>query len=108
MGILPANIYTDGQLSNTFKISSDKVDKWAKHDRACFSCSLACGKPTKTRNGMVQSPEYETLSVGGENCGNDEAEPIIRFNELCDDFGLDTISTGNVIGFAIEMTKKTL
>ncbi|MCG8633084.1 MAG: aldehyde ferredoxin oxidoreductase family protein [Desulfobacterales bacterium] len=108
MGIIPVNNYTRGQLPDSHRISSKKVNKWTRHHRACFSCPLGCGKLTRTKTGMVEGPEYETLSVGGSNCGIERAEPIIRFNELCDDFGLDSISTGNVIGFAMEMTETGL
>jgi aldehyde:ferredoxin oxidoreductase len=54
----------------------------------------------------VEGPEYETLALAGANCGVADLEAIIRFNAECDDLGLDTISAGNVVGFAMEMTEK--
>ena len=106
MGIMPVNNYTRGTLPESHRLSSREVNKRTKHHRSCFSCPLGCGKLARTETGMVEGPEYETLSVGGSNCGILKPDPIIKFNELCDDYGLDTISTGNVIGYAMEMTEK--
>jgi len=54
----------------------------------------------------VEGPEYETLALTGANCGVDDIEAIIKFNAECDDMGIDTISSGNVLGFAMEMTER--
>ena len=54
----------------------------------------------------MEGPEYETLALAGSNCGIGNIEKIAQFNELCDNLGLDTISTGDTIAFAMEMTEK--
>lgn len=51
----------------------------------------------------VEGPEYETLSVAGSNCGIGNLNAVMKFNALCDDLGLDTISTGGVAAFAMEL-----
>ena len=53
-------------------------------------------------------PEYETISLLGSNLGVDDIEMVSHFNELCDGYGVDTISCGNVIGFAMECYEKGL
>lgn len=106
MGILPTKNYQEGQFELVQKINSEAVKEKKKKDRACFSCPLACGKFTQADGNMVEGPEYETLSVAGSNCGIGDINAIIKFNESCDDLGLDTISTGNIIAFAMEMTEK--
>jgi aldehyde:ferredoxin oxidoreductase len=106
MGILPTNNFQKSVFEEAAKINSDSVKKVKQSNRACFACPLGCGNFTKTQRARVEGPEYETLSVAGSNCGIGELEAIIEFNEICDDLGLDTISTGNVIAFAMEMTER--
>lgn len=70
----------------------------------CCACPTACG-------GIIESngkdrPEYETLAMLGANCGIKNYETVVEANRLCNLFGLDTISTGNVIGFAMECSEK--
>jgi aldehyde:ferredoxin oxidoreductase len=108
MGILPVRNFQEGQWKRIEKIDSEAVKGKKKGDRACFSCPLACGKFTQVNGNMVEGPEFETLSVAGSNCGIDDIGAIIRFNESCDNLGLDTISTGNVIAFAMEMTERKI
>lgn len=54
------------------------------------------------RASVCHKPEYETLVMAGALCLNDDLESIIRFNDICNAYGLDTISAGSVIAFAIE------
>ena len=53
----------------------------------------------------MEGPEYETLCLGGSNCEINDLEQVMRFNRLCDDLGLDTMSTGNTIGLAMDLTE---
>ena len=57
---------------------------------------------------MVQGegPEYETIALCGANCGIGDIAALIKFNELCDEWGMDTISTGSVLGLAMDLTEK--
>jgi len=73
----------------------------------CFACTVRCRREAVLENssyGNVQTegPEYETLWSFGGNCGNTSLEAIIAANDLCLEYGLDTISTGMVISFAME------
>lgn len=72
--------------------------------KACFGCPMACGKfsRVKERGVWVEGPEYETTALIGGNCAIDRIEDVAYANYLCDELGLDTISAGNVIGFAME------
>ena len=74
---------------------------------SCGSCMISCGRVVKARGGPydgieIAGPEYETLGLMGTNLMNDDLDAVIKANELCNRFGLDTISTGGVIGFAME------
>jgi aldehyde:ferredoxin oxidoreductase len=82
---------------------------------ACSLCPIACKKMVTVKGGKyfdsevkVRGPEYETLTMLGSNLMIDDLEAIIKGNELCDNLGLDTISTGNVIGFIFELAEKGL
>ncbi len=70
----------------------------------CCPCPIACGGVMVSQG--KDRPEYETLAMLGANCGLKRYETVVRANELCDLYGLDTISTGNVIGFAMESSEK--
>jgi len=73
----------------------------------CGQCVISCGRVIEVKGGPYDGldsagPEYETLSLLGANCLSDDLDGIIKSNELCNRYGLDTISTGNAIGFAME------
>jgi aldehyde:ferredoxin oxidoreductase len=85
-------------------INADAIRAAKIRDRACLSCPLACGKLTQYGNRYMEGPEYETLALTASNCGIGDLSAVIAFNQRCDDLGLDTISTGNVIGLALAMT----
>jgi len=82
---------------------------------ACTLCPIACKRKVKVKKGKYfdtefngLGPEYETIALLGSNLLIDDLEAIIKMNELCDSYGLDTISTGNVIGFIFELAEKNL
>jgi aldehyde:ferredoxin oxidoreductase len=108
MGIHPTRNFRYGINENKDKINSEAIQSVKVSNRACASCPLACGKFTHKNGAEVEGPEYETLCLAGSNCEINEIEHIIQFNRLCDDLGLDTISCGNIIGFAMELTEKNI
>lgn len=79
----------------------------------CRHCPIGCGRVVKVSDGPFApvnggGPEYETLAALGSNCLVDNLEAIAKGNELCNRYGLDTMSTGAVIGFAMEAYEKNL
>ncbi|MBW1963470.1 MAG: aldehyde ferredoxin oxidoreductase family protein [Deltaproteobacteria bacterium] len=106
MGIHPTRNFTYGVNENIKSLNSDAIKAAKLGDRACASCPLACGKFTHINGAEMEGPEYETLCLGGSNCEINDLEQVIRFNRLCDDLGLDTISCGNTIGLAMDLTGK--
>jgi aldehyde:ferredoxin oxidoreductase len=73
----------------------------------CFACPIACGRGTEIREGKWagqrgEGPEYETTNVFGALCAVADLGAITMANYLCNDYGLDTISTGSSIAFALE------
>jgi len=80
---------------------------------SCRDCPIGCGRVVKVTEGPFApvdggGPEYETIAALGSNCLVDNLEAIAKANELCNRYGLDTMSTGGVIGFAMEAYEKSL
>ncbi|SMP42716.1 aldehyde ferredoxin oxidoreductase family protein [Anoxynatronum buryatiense] len=105
-GILPTHNFQDGTFGAYQGIDSEAMKKARSGKKACGSCALGCGNFTKTGRGAVEGPEYETLALCGSSCGIGELDAVVKFNDLCDDMGLDTISVGNTTAFAMELTEK--
>lgn len=105
IGVFPARNFQDSALTEYATLSGDMMrSKLVVADKACFACPSPCGKYSYSRkyNVYVEGPEYETTALFGGNCALKYIEDVAYANYLCDEYGLDTISAGNVIGFAIE------
>jgi aldehyde:ferredoxin oxidoreductase len=77
----------------------------------CFACPLKCGRGSEIRRGKYkgakgEGPEYETVGTLGGQCQVTDMETITKGHYLCNDYGLDTISTGATIAFAMECYEK--
>ena len=113
-GTLPTRYWTQGEFEGFEKINAEALKKnFVKHNKACFACAVACGKISRVEAGQyagteVEGPEYETLFALGSLCGNDNLESIVKANEICDRLGMDTISVGNVLAFAMECYEKRI
>jgi putrescine aminotransferase len=105
MGIHPTRNFSMGVNPQHRKLGSDAVAEIKIGDRACATCPLGCGNFTSVNEVQVEGPEYETLCLGGSNCEVNDMEQVMRFNRKCDDLGLDTMSTGNVLGLAMALTE---
>lgn len=82
-------------------------------DTTCNKCSVACGKVFQVREGeyagtVWKMPEYESIYALGPMCGNLDAASLVKAEELCDQLGLDTISMGVTIAFAMECVERGL
>lgn len=109
MGALPTQNYQRGSFDQADAVSGDSFRRhaWVK-DYACFGCPIGCGKYTAPLpdGRWIEGPEYETIYAFGPNCAIGDREKIIELNWWCDEYGLDTISTGGVIGFVMEMFER--
>ena len=97
---------TPQDFPNAERISDDNVVKYQSGRFGCWHCPIACGGHVKVESGPYASethkPEYETLGAFGALCLNDNVESIVKVNEICNRYGMDTISTGATVAFAIE------
>jgi len=105
LGIHPTRNFTAGVNPERRELDTEAIKSVKIGDRACASCPLGCGNFTSINGIQVEGPEYETLCLGGSNCEINDLESVMRFNRGCDDLGLDTMSTGNTIGLAMELTE---
>ena len=108
-GNLPIRNFQGGRFPAIEKITPQKMmekDYLVKMD-GCFMCPVRCKRKVKcdkpwSVDPVYGSPEYETLAAFGSNCGIDDVEAIMKGNEICNRYGIDTISAGVAISFAME------
>ena len=115
LGILPTHNFRDTHWKKAHTINADvMMDKGHKiGNTGCFGCPMCCGNINIVKEGkwagtVTEGPEYETAAMLGSNVGIDNFASVLRANHLCDDFGLDTISMGNLIAAIIEGYEKDL
>jgi len=115
-GGLPIKNFQDGHWTNgAARISGKTIhQKYAVKSTSCSGCPIHCWQHVTLEDGngvrvnVGHNPEYETLGSFGAMLLNDDLPSVIRANELCNRYGLDTISTGNSIAFAIEAFERGL
>jgi aldehyde:ferredoxin oxidoreductase len=76
------------------------LEQWTPQRKACYSCPIACKREDKEGNEL---PEYETIGMMSANIQNADYDAIVEANRLCNDYGLDTISVGAVLGCYAEI-----
>ncbi len=109
VGALPTRNFSAGSFEGAQGIYGQTMrEKIVVTDKGCFGCPCPCGKYSKTKkyNSYVEGPEYETIGLLGSNVGIDDIEAVAQANLLCDEMGIDTISAGNVIAWAMECYEK--
>lgn len=124
---------TSGGIDNYEKIGNFPVKNWrqgrwtgakkisgvAMHDtilsgrKACMHCPIACGRHIKVTEGPYapmdcEGPEYETIGTLGGLCLVGDLVAIAKANQLCNRYGMDTISVGGIIAFAMEAYEKRI
>lgn len=108
IGSLPKKYYHQGCMENVDKISGSTMSETILTGvSACHACVIACGRVVSLENGVKQKgPEYETVAGFGPNLLNTDLPSIVRLGDLCDRYGMDTISTSNTIGLAYHLFEK--
>jgi aldehyde:ferredoxin oxidoreductase len=113
-GILPVHNFKDATYPKISQINGETMLSGYKiGDSACFSCPMCCGNICLVKGGkyvgtVTEGPEYESCAMLGSNIGIDNFAAVLRANQLCDEFGIDTISTGSIIGAVIEGYEKNV
>ncbi|RDE15894.1 MAG: hypothetical protein C4K49_05460 [Candidatus Thorarchaeota archaeon] len=110
-GGIPTRNWQTGVFENAEKINGQAInDSILVRRKPCFACPIHCGRIAEIKEGPFKSkgegPEYETISSFGTMCGVDSLEAITLAHFLCNEYGIDTISAGNSVGFAMECRQR--
>ena len=111
VGVFPTRNFQTSYAEHYQSINGKAILEQLKiTDKGCFCCPTPCGKygHTKTDLGSayVEGPEYETIALFGGNCLLQTISEVAYANYVCDELGIDTISAGAVISWAIECVEK--
>ncbi|KPV62411.1 MAG: Tungsten-containing aldehyde ferredoxin oxidoreductase [Candidatus Bathyarchaeota archaeon BA1] len=107
-GILPTRNFNEGTFGEAERISGEEMKNTIVVDsEGCFACPVRCKRVVKGAEPHVTDPsyggpEYETIAAFGSLCAVSDISSVAFANQLCNAYGLDTISTGCVIAFAME------
>ncbi|MFW9904242.1 MAG: aldehyde ferredoxin oxidoreductase family protein [Candidatus Thorarchaeota archaeon] len=107
LGMFPTYNFQEGTFDDAPGISGEKLKElYVIKNHACAGCRIACGRISKVTEGeQGKGPEFETIWAFGSQIGNNDLALICEVNYLCNQLGLDTISTGNTIGCAMELAE---
>lgn len=111
-GDLPAMNHRRGQVAFADRIDADALEPYRVESKGCPGCPIRCGRVSEVRAGRhacrSAGPEYETIDALGPNCLCADLEALLHANALCNELGLDTISVGATIAFAMECHERGL
>jgi len=113
-GTLPTRNWTAGTFEGADQINLDQIKANSLGKVACDLCGVACGFNVSPKTGPyagIQTgwgPEYETIGMNGSNCCIDDLSTVAKIATLCDQLGMDSISLGNAVSFAMECSQKGL
>jgi aldehyde:ferredoxin oxidoreductase len=111
-GILPTYNFKATTFAAHDKINGETMlEHYKIGDSACFMCPMCCGNICLVKNGkytgtVTEGPEYESCAMLGSNLGVERFDAVLAGNKLCDELGVDTISTGSIVGAVIEGYEK--
>jgi len=113
-GVLPTRNWDEGFYEKFEEISPEVFKgRFYARRRACYGCPVACRHISEVAEGVyagvrVEGPEYETLFAWGPLCDIESPSALVKINEVCDRLGLDTITAGNVLAFAMECYERKI
>ncbi|KUJ94315.1 MAG: Aldehyde ferredoxin oxidoreductase (Aor-3) [Archaeoglobus fulgidus] len=106
-GDLPIKYYTQGTWDGATKISGAAMAASVlRGNDGCLGCVVRCGRVVEHKGKQIHGPEYETLAAFGALQLNDDLESLIEINYLVNDLGMDSISAGVSVAFAMYLTEK--
>jgi aldehyde:ferredoxin oxidoreductase len=110
-GVLGIRNFNDQQDDRAVRISGEKFSEYVTRLRGCYGCPVRCKADVQISGGKYRGyrgarPEWETVSSLGFKCGLFDAEQIMRLSDLCNSLGIDTVSTGGVLAFGMDLYQK--
>ena len=107
VGALATRNHQQVQFEGAEAISGEELtDKYLVKNASCWACPIGCTRVSRTEKVEGEGPEFESTWAFGAQCGIDDLPAIIEANTLCNDLGLDTISTGSTIACAMELSER--
>jgi aldehyde:ferredoxin oxidoreductase len=109
LGTLPTQNFQHATFDEADALSGETLtENHFSRRHGCASCTIRCERLFKSADGGEQRLEYETLFALGPLCGISDPECVLQAARLCDRYGLDTISTGGTLAWAMESGDKGL
>ena len=107
VGSLPTKNWQESYYEQAEDISGEALaEKYLVKPSACARCPIACGRVVNINGKIAGGPEYEPLWAYGADCGNNDLNVIDECNMLCNEYGLDAISTPCTIAAAMELYQR--
>ena len=106
--VLPTNNFREGVFDEAESIGGFMMEKTKVSNRGCPNCNMTCGNVIKDSTNEPSELDYENVAMLGSNIGLGKLKEVASLNRLADDWGIDTISLGNAIGFAMEASERKL
>jgi len=107
LGVLPTRNFQSGTFEEAAAVSPEEISHTRSRTRAsCVACTIGCEHIYSLGDDKGVRLEYETLFALGPLCGVGEPDAVLRAARLCDDLGIDTISAGGTIAFAMECVER--
>jgi len=107
LGVFPTRNFQGSQYPGVANISGETIAELMTTGRkSCYGCPVQCARLLKTKTGTILGPEYESIWALGPECGIGDLDTIVEANHLCNQLGLDAVSTGVTIGCAMELAEK--
>jgi len=106
--VLPSFNYSEGVFSGADAIGGFAMEKIKVSNRGCPQCNMTCGNVVKDSDRKESELDYENVGMLGSNIGVGKLTQVAALNRVADEYGLDTISLGSVLGFAMEASEKGL
>jgi len=103
---LPTFNFREGVFDKANKIGGFAMEKIKVSNRGCPQCNMTCGNVVKDSERKEAELDYENIAMLGSNIGLSNLRQVAALNRVADELGLDTISLGNVLGFAMETSEK--
>ena len=113
-GFLPTRNYTQGTYEDAEKVSGERLAaEYNVKTRGCFACTIPCSRIYTVKDGTYkglhgEGPEYESLGSFTSRIGNPDIELALKANDLCNQLGIDILSTVGCIGWAMELYENGL
>jgi len=113
-GFIPTKNFSEGYFEYGEEINAETMQKRiVDGGGACYNCVIACWNKSSVKQGPYKGtkligPEYETIALMGSNLGLKSIEDVAYICDRCNELGMDTISMGGILGFAVEAFNKKI